>query len=219
VFSGGKGQLTEEKLHLGLAISGERLPRHWESEEAEADLYDLKGMVEELFVHLKLPFEMRPDDGAPFRKGRSFAVLTRDEKMGLLGEVSEEVLKVFGIKEKVFSAELDFGEMVAKAPQERQFSALPKFPPVDRDIAVVAQAELPSDTIVARIKEVGGGLIEEVTLFDVYQGKQVPPGKKSLAYSIRYRSREKTLTDEEVDDIHRKVILELEKKLGITLRK
>ena len=69
-----------------------------------------------------------------------------------------------------------------------------------------------------RIKKVGGGLIENTVLFDVYKGKQVPADKKSLAYSICYRSQEKTLTDEEVDEIHRKVISELEKTFGATLR-
>lgn len=219
VFSGGKDKLPEERLHLGIAISGERVPRHWESEEAEVDLYDIKGVVEELLDHLRVPSEIKPDESAPLRPGRSFRVLGNGEKMGIIGEVSEDISKAFGIKDKVFLAELDLDRIVAGVPKQKQFSPLPKFPAADRDIAVVADEALPSQTIREKMEERGGSLIEEITLFDVYRGKQVASGKKSLAYSIRYRSREKTLTDEEVDDIHRKVISALKKAFGITLRK
>jgi phenylalanyl-tRNA synthetase beta chain len=109
--------------------------------------------------------------------------------------------------------------MAERVPRKIRFRPLPKFPPADRDIAVVVDEGLTYRTIRAEIERAGGELIEEITLFDVYLGKQVPPGKKSLAYSIRYRSTEKTLTDEEVDEVHRKVVSELEKNLGITLRK
>ncbi len=218
VFHTGKGKLPEERLHLGVAISGERRPRHWESEEAEVDLYDLKGILQELFDSLRLPFEMKPEEMALFRKQRSLAVLMPEGKVGIVGEASEEARKIFGIKDRVFLAELDFQEMGARVPRQIRFSPLPKFPPVDRDMAVVADEGLTSGAIQAKIQEVGADLIEEVTLFDLYHGRQVSPGKKSLAYSIRYRSRERTLTDEEVDDIHRKVVSELEKTMGITLR-
>jgi phenylalanyl-tRNA synthetase beta chain len=89
---------------------------------------------------------------------------------------------------------------------------------VDRDIAVVVDEELLSKEIIDQIKETGGELVEKVVLFDVYTGKQIQSGKKSLACSIRYRSPEKTLTDEEVEDIHRKVILQLEQNFGAVLR-
>jgi len=219
VFYTGKGKLPEERLHLGVAISGERRPRHWEWEEAEADLYDLKGILEELFDNLRLSFEMKPEEDALFLKQISLAVLMPEGKVGVAGEVCEEVRKIFGIKDRVFLAELDFRKIGARVSQEIGLSPLPKFPPADRDIAVVADEGLTSGAIKAKIEEVGADLIEEVTLFDVYHGKQVPPGKKSLAYSIRYRSRERTLTDDEVDNIHRKVVSELEKAMGITLRK
>jgi phenylalanyl-tRNA synthetase beta chain len=219
VFQPAEGKLPEERLHVAIAMSGERWPRHWEWEEAEVDLYDLKGTLEELFSSLKLCFEMKPEEDALFVQQRSFAVLMPEGKVGMAGEVSEEVRKVFGIKDRVFLAELDFQEMEAKVPGETRFSPLPKFPPVDRDMALVADERLTSDVIKTKIEAVGAGLIEEVTLFDVYHGKQVPPGKKSLAYSIRYRARERTLTDEEVDDIHRKIVSELEGDMGITLRK
>jgi phenylalanyl-tRNA synthetase beta chain len=218
IFRPTKAKLPEEKLHLGIAISGQRWPRHWEPEEAEVDLYDLKGILEELFSNLKLDFEMKPEPDALFAQQRGFAVLMPEVKVGMVGELSEEARKVFGIRDQVFLAELDLEEMVAKVPQEVRFAPLPKFPPVDRDMALVVDEGLTSEVIKAKIEEVGASLIEEVSLFDVYHGKQVPAGKKSLAYSIRYRAQDRTLTDEEVDDIHRRIVSELEKNMGITLR-
>lgn len=218
-FSGnGNDQLPEESMHLGIALSGARQPRHWEPGEAEVDLYDLKGILEELFDYLKISFELKPGKSSILLPERSFHVYVGEEEIGILGEVSKEAQAAFGIKDRVFWAELDFDRIVDLVPQQIKLSALPKFPPVERDIAVVADEGLLSEAICAKIKELGGNMIEDVTLFDVYKGKQVPPGKKSLAYSIRYRSREKTLTDEEVEEIHRKVISELQRSFGVTLR-
>lgn len=213
----GKG-LPEERVHLGIAVSGSREPRHWETFEAEVDLYDLKGVVEELSDRFLLPLQLNPGRSSFLHPDRCFHLEVGGKTIGVLGEVSESVLEVFGIKDKVILAELDFDKLASAVPRGRRFSPLPKFPPVDRDVAVVAKETLPSQTIRAKIKEAGGDLVAEVSLFDVYKGKQVPPGKKSLAYSIRYRSRERTLTDEEVDKIHQKVVSELEKSFGITLR-
>ena len=128
------------------------------------------------------------------------------------------MLDIWGIKDKVFWAELDFEIFAARMPKGKRYSSLPKFPPVERDLAVVVDMTLLSGLIGDKIKEAGGDLVERITLFDVYKGKQVPAGKRSLAYSICYRSPEKTLTDEEVDEIHRRVISELEKTFGATLR-
>jgi len=218
VFLARRSPLPEERLHLGIAVSGNREPRQWETEEAETDLFDLKGILEGLFDHLLLPFELSPGGNAFLHADKCFYVQMGDEKVGILGEVSEKTQDTFGIKDKVFLVELDFEKLTARVPKRKEFSSLPKFPPVDRDIAMVVEEALLSKMIGDKIKEVGAGMVEEVALFDVYKGKQVPAGKKSLAYSIRYRSQEKTLTDEEVDRIHQKVISELEKSFDATLR-
>jgi phenylalanyl-tRNA synthetase beta chain len=219
VFVNRGDQLPEERLHLGIAISGDRSPRHWETKEAELDLYDLKGILEELFHYLFIPFEITPGRSVLVNPDNCFYVQMNETKIGYLGGISKEILDVFDIKDKLFWAELDLEELFALIPQRREYSPLPKFPPVDRDIAVVVDEMLLSKEIIDKIKNVGGSTVEEVALFDVYSGKQIPAGKKSLAYSIRYRLKEKTLTDEEVEKIHQKVISELEKSFGATLRK
>jgi len=213
-----RGNQPEERVHLGMAVSGAKEPRHWESEEADADLFDLKGVLAGLFEELSLPFELNPGENVILEPGRSFQVNAEDGPIGFIGEVCEDVMDVFGIKDKVLWAELDFERMIARVPKVRRFAPLPKFPPSDRDLAVVVEESLLSRVVEDKIKKVGGNLLESIILFDVYRGKQVPAGKKSLAYSICYRSQEKTLTDGEVDEIHRKVISELETTFGATLR-
>ncbi|HEX7400861.1 MAG TPA: phenylalanine--tRNA ligase subunit beta, partial [candidate division Zixibacteria bacterium] len=218
VFTASDSSYPQEKHHLGIALSGSRAPRHWETKETEVDLYDLKGDLEELLGRLSLSIDLVPGSHILFDPDNCFMVKTGDDFIGLMGGISKEISDLFEIKDKVLWAELDVDKMISRVPPMKEFSPLPKFPPVDRDIAVVVDEELLSKEIIDQIKETGGDLVEEVVLFDVYSGKQIQPGKKSLACSIRYRSPEKTLTDEEVEDIHRKVILQLEQSFGAALR-
>ena len=219
VYLAGENELPQERLHLGLALSGKREPIHWGMGETEVDLYDLKGVLESLADTLCLSFQLDPKNDALLKSDSSFEIKMEDEGIGLLGEVAKEILELFEIKDRVFTAELDFQKLLACIPRKKSFSLLPKFPPVDRDIAIVVDENILSERIGDSIKMVGGDLIEELILFDVYRGKQIPPGKKSLAYSIRYRLKDKTLTDEEVDGIHQKVISQLGKSFGASLRK
>ena len=102
--------------------------------------------------------------------------------------------------------------------KQKKFNPLPKFPPLERDLALVVDDEIYSAEIQKLILKNGGNLIEEVELFDIYRGDPVPSGKKSLAYSIRYRSSAKTLTDPEVDEIHRRIINELKQHFKAEIR-
>jgi len=219
VFIAKENEMPQERLHLGLALSGKRDPIHWGMEESEVDFYDLKGVLESLADDLFLSFRLNPKKNALLKSNDSFEIRIDGESVGILGAVREEILELFEIKDKVFIAELDFEKLLVCIPKEKPFLPLPKFPPVDRDMAIVVDEKILSERISEKIKIVGGALIEEITLFDVYRGKQVPPGKKSLAYSIRYRSMDKTLTDEEVEKIHQKVISGLEESFKASLRK
>ena len=219
VYIAKENELPEERLHLCLALLGKREPIHWGMEDTEVDLYDLKGVLESLVDNLYLSFRLDPQKNALLKSDNSFEIKIDDETIGISGEVAEEILELFEIEDKVFAAELDFEKLLACIPKKKAILPLPKFPPVDRDIAMVIDEEILSERISDKIKMVGGDFIEELSLFDLYRGKQIPPGKKSLAYSIRYRSKDKTLTDEEVEKIHQKVISELKKSFGASLRK
>lgn len=219
VYLAQENQMPHEKLHLGLALSGKRGLTHWGIKEAEVDIYDLKGVMESLGENLSWSSRLAGKNSALLKRDFSFEIMIGGETVGILGEVAEGILDLFEIKDKVFIAELDFEKLLAFVPQKRSSSLLPKFPPVDRDLAIVMDEAILSERISESVKTAGGDLIEEIILFDVYRGKQIPSGKKSLAYSIRYRSKDKTLTDEEVEEIHQKVISELEDSFGASLRK
>jgi phenylalanyl-tRNA synthetase beta chain len=219
VFTAKENEMPQERVHLGLALSGKKDPIHWGIEESEVDFYDLKGVLKSLLNDLFLSFRLDPKENPLLKSHSSFEIKIDGESVGILGEVRQEILELFEIKDKVFIAEMDLEKLLVCIPKEKPFLPLPKFPPVDRDMAIVVAEEILSEKISEKIKIVGGDLIEKIILFDVYRGKQVPPGKKSLAYSIRYRLREKTLTDAEVDRIHQKVILELEGIFQASLRK
>ena len=107
--------------------------------------------------------------------------------------------------------------LINRADPVPRYSSLPRYPATLRDIAVIAPRELPAVELELCIREAGGDLVEQVVLFDVYQGGQIPPGKRSLAFAIRYRSPKKTLTDEEVNRLHQQVTLALAEK-GALLR-
>ncbi len=219
VFMSPEGSLPQERYQLGIALSGAREPRHWEAKEVDADFYDLKGILEELLGYHSLSFNLVPSRSVLLEPDNCFNLRVKDERIGMLGGVSKGMLELFEIKNQVFWAELNVEKIMSLVQRMRTFVPLPKFPPVDRDVALVVDETLLSQEIIDEIKGAGRNFVEEVVLFDVYTGKQVEPGKKSLAYSIRYRSPEKTLTDEEVEEIHRKVILKLEQSFGATLRK
>lgn len=219
VFQPQNQNLPKEKYKLCLALSGIREPVGWDSVEKEVDFYDLKGAVESLFEKFSLSgLKLVPDEGSVFSKGNGFAVKVKDSNLGILGEVSPEILEHFDLKDKVFLSELDLEEIAKLISTERLFSSLPKFPPVERDIALVAEEDVLIQDIEEKIRETGGDLIERLVLFDLYRGRQIPPGKKSLAYSITYRRKDRTLTDEEVEMVHQGIISQLESCFNVKLR-
>ena len=219
VFQPQDQNLPEEKYKLCLALSGIREPVGWDGAEREVDFYDLKGAVEFLFEKLDLSgLKLVPDEGSVFSKDNGFVVKVKDSDLGILGEVSPEVLEDFDLKDKVFLSELDLEEITKLISTEKLFSSLPKFPPVERDIALVADEDILIQDIEEKIRETGGDLIEKLVLFDLYRGRQIPPGRKSLAYSITYRRKDRTLTDEEVELVHQGIISQLESCFNVKLR-
>jgi len=208
-----------ERWHLAAAVSGDRQRPHWSYPPEPIDLFDLKGELEGLLERLSLPeVSFRPRREAIFEKDKGFEILGGDELLGKFGKVDEKVLEAFDIKEEVFSFEIDFEKLLELLPREKRYQPLPKFPPVDRDIAIVVDQDILAGEIEKSIRELDIDSLEEVSLFDQYVGKQVAPGKKSLAFSIRYRSRERTLTEKEVESFQKGLLQHLRAKFGAELR-
>lgn len=184
------------------------------------DFYDLKEIVEILFSKMGLKeLEFIPEENNPiFHPNRTANIVYKDQPMGILGEIHMDVMDNFEIGKRVYMAELDFEKIIELANLNRSYTPLPKFPSITRDIAVVVNKNIMVGELEKLIWESGEGLIEAVELFDIYEGEQLGTHKKSVAFTIRYRSFNRTLKDQEVNEIQKNIIERLEKYLGAQLR-
>lgn len=219
VFWAKDGDSPEEKLQLEIALCGKKAPIFWGEKEQKIDFYDLKGIITDLLSELKIgDYILLNKESNLFSEEISFEAGSQGKSLGWLGKVSDEILKLFDIEEDIFLAEIDFQTLSEIIPPLKFYTPLPRFPRVERDISLVVEERVLSLDLEKAIRQLGGRLIEKVHLFDLYRGPQVPEGKKSLAYAIWYRSEERTLTDEEVDKVHNKIVQELKASFGAELR-
>ena len=152
-------------------------------------------------------------------EGISIQIVDNGNRFGIFGQLSVQTGELFDLKRPAFVAELDFDYLVKLAePGCYKFQAIPKFPPVLRDLAVIIENCTTFKQIIDLIWEEGGDLLKDVSLFDIYIGPQIPKGKKSLAFSLTYRSDKRTLTDEKVNEVHQRIFKRLNSELGAELR-
>ncbi len=217
--------LPVEKTMVGGAITEKRERKIWN--KGEKDFYYLKGILESLldrlnisdreFYHISLPY-IHPQKGAGIKIKGEKTCSERSESIGFFGELHTTVSKNFDLKDKVYLFELDIDKIISKTSNGKKYIPLPKYPSIYRDIAIVLDSNIISDEVYKVIRETDHSLLKEIILFDYYEGKQIPAGKKNLAYSLVYRSDDRTLTDEDINPIHEKIIANLKDKLGAVLR-
>lgn len=184
----------------------------------DEDFFTLKGIVEELMALFGAHTQYKRSNEAYLHPGRQAEVLANNVSAAVLGEVHPIVAKNYDIDTKVYIAEIKLDVLYAINKRKTTYKPLPKFPAVERDFAMLCDKNIPVGDLEKAIVSGGGRLLEKVQLFDVYEGSQIPEGKKSVAYSVWLRSSEGTLTDAQIDDISSKIISKLE-KLGAELRK
>ncbi|NFI52987.1 phenylalanine--tRNA ligase subunit beta [Clostridium botulinum] len=185
----------------------------------DCDYLDLKGAVENIVEGLGIKNSKyeRESENVSYHPGKTAKLVIGKNVVGTLGEVHLDVTENYGIDVPCFIAELNLDALYESADMDRKYKALPKFPAVTRDIALLVEDSILVQEIEECIRKAGGNLVEKIELFDIYKGKQIPDGKKSIAYAICYRA-DKTLTDKEVNKVHDKILRSLEYKLGATLR-
>lgn len=187
----------------------------------EGDFYDLKGIVEEFFEKIGLCglLTYDPKSGKPFlHPGRQADIIYEGEKVGYLGEVHPEVLDNYEIGERTYVAVLDMPQIVPKASFDIKYTGIAKYPAVTRDISMVMKKEILAGQIEEIIRKNGGSYLESYELFDIYEGAQILAGHKSMAYSISFRAKDKTLEDRDVNEAMEKILTALS-GLGVELRK
>lgn len=196
------------------------MEKSWHGGDKPLDFYDAKGVVESLLGQLGVDAGFEASSDESLRLGRQAAIIIAPsqvkDRLGVLGELHPGVLAAFDISEAVYLFEIDMTALLPFTAGHKMFQPVPRFPAVDRDIALVVDAGVTNQ----QVQDIIGGfsLVNRVALFDVYSGGQVPPGKKSLAYRITFQSRSQTLTDEAVDQVQQQLLDKLSEKLGATLR-
>ncbi len=184
-----------------------------------ADFFDIKGVVEGVLDRCGFSdYTITRTDHPAFHPGRQAEIRIEDEKLCVFGEAHPEVLEKYDLPDKAYLFELDFDTLIAVAEPVKEFESISIYPSVNRDLAIVLDADIPASRQGEIIQSAGGELVRSTRLFDVYTGEQVPEGKKSLAFAIEYHSKTETLTDEIVDKVHGEILKQLERELGAELR-
>ena len=183
------------------------------------DFFDIKGLVEGMLEVCGIAeYTLQKTDVPTFHPGRNAEVLLGDTRVGTFGEAHPEVLENYDLPYKAYLFEFDLEALVDAAVFAKRFEPISVYPKVERDLAIVVDKGLLSDMPTELIYTTGGEWVESVRLFDVYEGEQVPEGKKSLAYTIVYHSATETLTDKAVNALHDQVVKHLHQELGAELR-
>lgn len=203
-----KGKLPDELEIVTIGMYG------------NVDFYDLKGVCEDLFRFMNVSgVEYKAETNNPsYHPGRCANLYIGDKPLGTIGEIHPTVSKNFEIGEKCYIAEICYKTLFDAIDNEKKFKALPKFPAVTRDIAMLVDKTTPVGNIEAVIKKASGELLDTIKLFDVYEGSQIPEGKKSVAYAISFRAPDRSLTNEEINKVFNKILKDLEYKINAQLR-
>lgn len=212
--------MPREPLYIVGAITGSRDGDGWSRPNEAVDFFDAKGIVETVLGMLDIGgVSWTAETVDPYyHPGKSCRIYAGRDCIGSVGELHPTVQKNFEIEKPVFCFELDFEKLVKLSRTKKIITAPSRFPDSTRDIAMLIPDELAAFRIVECIRSEKSKEIEQVQIFDVYRGKGVPEGSKSIAVRIRYRSFERTLAEEEITVLHKKIIANLMDKFQITLR-
>ncbi|MBU4317918.1 MAG: phenylalanine--tRNA ligase subunit beta [Proteobacteria bacterium] len=201
--------LPEEIEVLTGLWTGSRNPLSWHDHRTLCDFYDMKGAVEGLFSALHLTragFKKIPKEDCVYtRPGYSATIEIGQRVVGLMGELHPSVLKSYALKQTAYIFEINMGILYPLIPETTEAILLPKYPWVQRDFTLIVDQQLESLEILENILRLKEPLVETVHLFDMFEGKQISPGKKSISFRIRYRSENRTLADEEINSVHKAI--------------
>lgn len=211
-----------EDYHLGLWLTGKRVFNSWAHPDEDASVYELKAYVENIFSRLGL--RMHDMVISPLASDDIYATalsinLRNGKRLAMFGIVSRKVLRMFDIDAEVYFADLNWKELMkAIKNQQVNFTELSKFPVVKRDLALLLDKDVPFAEVEKIAYDTEKKLLKNVSLFDVYEGKNLEPGKKSYAVSFWLQDENATLNDKQIDKIMSKLVANLENKLGAKLR-
>ncbi|MFQ5499151.1 MAG: phenylalanine--tRNA ligase subunit beta [Candidatus Zixiibacteriota bacterium] len=207
-----------EEPRLLLAVTGQT-DHTWRDRPREHDFYDLRGALDQLEAHFHFgQLQYEPTDVSYFESTASFRIVLSGQPLGVIGLLDTRTLKRAEIKQPVYIAELSIESLMSASDRLVAYSPLPVYPAAPRDLAMIVNQSVRAGDLVSTIESVAGGLAESVRIFDLYMGKQIEDGKKSVAIAISYRSPDGNLSSEEVDSVQSRVIESLKKQFDVVIR-
>ncbi len=218
------GDLPDEPQHLAIILAGARSLPGWQpSDSSLLDFYDIKGVISNLLEGLRIPgVHFEPSQHPYYHPGKCARVLSGESQIGVLGELHPQVHRQLdwpaSIHGTIIAADINLDTLLSLAPARFQTEAVPTLPPVLEDLAIVVDENVPAEHVAEIIRQVGGKMVSEVRLFDVYRDEKIGPGKKSLAYNLTYQAVSKTFSDKDVAGMRTRIVRRLEQELGATLR-
>jgi phenylalanyl-tRNA synthetase beta chain len=216
----GSGPLPVEKERIAAVYFREKTKSLYKEEAA--DFFIVKGVIEAILSGIGAENISYVRSDEPFlHPGRSADILLGGQKAGFVGALSPDVTERIDIKANkpsIIALEMDMAAVIAASQKKVTYRQLPKYPFVERDTAIILDASIEAATIIGHLKSYPSALIEDITIFDVYQGKGIEDGKKSVAFNVRYRSQEKTFTDAEIEKLHSALVEHLISKTAGRVR-
>jgi phenylalanyl-tRNA synthetase beta chain len=218
------GLLPDEKQRLSIIMAGVRNEAHWRepAKKKLLDFFDLKGVIEGLFAGLHLDVRYEAAKHPTFRPGRTARIWLGETQLGMLGDLHPLVVESYGGRfnagQPVLAADLDLSAILEKMGASYSFDSISSYPAVREDLALVVDRHIPAADVAEALRQAGGFLLKKVELFDVYEGSQIPYGKKSLAYHLTFQAPDKTLTDKDAFKQRQRILNQLGKRMGAQLR-
>ena len=212
--------LPAEPKQLTAVMCGGRQQLGWCQDSSPIDFFDLKGVAESICELMKIKgLQWDASQSEPYlHPGKSCTIVSNGKRLGVLGELHPQVATNYDITTALYLLELDVPAMMQATESSFVFKPISKFPDVYRDSAFLLEDTVSAEEILSALHSVKSNLIENITLFDVYSGKGIPEGKKSVAVRVNYRSSERTLTDEEISKAHNRLVKVMDKSLSAQLR-
>ncbi|MCX6347489.1 MAG: phenylalanine--tRNA ligase subunit beta [Actinobacteria bacterium] len=213
-------KLPLEKTRLAVLFSGRASLKNLNSTERMYDFYDLKGLLEYLFEKFKLKdgLKITVNEYKFFHPAISGDIYYKNEKLGIIGKIHPKLVDILDVKQDAYYLEIDLDSFIDKTNIEKKFSQIPQFPSTSIDLAIVINEDVLNNDIEEEIYKNCGNMLVSLRLFDLYKGKQIEEGKKSLAYSLEFRATDRTLKDIEIDIISKRIIASLNRRFGANLR-
>ncbi|MEN6325875.1 MAG: phenylalanine--tRNA ligase subunit beta, partial [Syntrophomonas sp.] len=212
------GELPLEKLKLGGVVAG-KIQSNWLKKQVEMDFFYLKGILEDLLWELGISeysFVEGRDDS--YHPGRTARLLSQGQELGIIGEIHPLVMQNYDIKARTCAFELDLDELFKQVAAKKMMESITKYPAVERDIALLLSLDVPAAHVLTVIQAAEKELLQDLNIFDIYAGEQVPKGYKSMALKLTFQSSERTLTDAEINECMDRIMQDLQTQLEATLR-